>query len=74
MPFEIGKCYQHTTGLKVKVWGRVTTYMWGETLLGETNDGQLQPLSDKNDASVNWKEIPDFGPDTLYKPAARGGR
>jgi hypothetical protein len=70
MPFEIGKCYQHTTGRKMKIWCRVETYMWGHTLLAETDDGQLQPVTDKADGSVNWKEIPDFGDQSLYAPKA----
>lgn len=57
MIFEIGKTYQHTTGKKMTIIGRLKTHAWGECLIGETDRGDLVPVGEQEDNAVNWKEI-----------------
>jgi len=42
--FEIGKCYQHTTGREIKVIARAETTAYGSTLIAE--NAFAKPLPD----------------------------
>jgi hypothetical protein len=55
--FEIGKSYQHNTGKRMTIIGRLKTYLWGECLIGETDHAELVPVGEKEDNCVNWVEI-----------------
>lgn len=56
MIFEIGKTYKHTTGKKMTIIGRLKTHVYGECLIGELDTGELVPVGDQEDNSVNWTE------------------
>lgn len=56
MIFEIGKTYQHSTGKRMTIIGRLKTHLWGECLIGETDTGELVPVGEQEDNSVNWTE------------------
>lgn len=57
MVFEIGKCYQYTTGIRMKVLGRLKTTVWGECLIAETSSMKLIPVGLDESAAVNYREI-----------------
>jgi hypothetical protein len=61
MIFEIGKTYQHTTGKKMTIIGRLKTHAWGECLIGETDMADLVPVGEQEDNAVNWKEVESEG-------------
>lgn len=56
--FEIGKCYENTTGRRMHICGQLATFFWEKTLIAEDNRGTLLPIGDTEDAAVNWFEIP----------------
>lgn len=57
MKFEIGKTYQHTTGKRMTIIGRLKTHTYGECLIGEDDAGELLPVGE--DHSDNWQEVED---------------
>lgn len=57
MIFEIGKTYQHSTGKKMTIIGKLTTHIWGEALIGETDNGELLPVGEKEENTMGWEEI-----------------
>lgn len=59
MIFEIGKTYTHTTGKKMTIIGRLKTHIYGECLIGECDTGELVPVGEQEDNSVNWVESED---------------
>lgn len=54
MIFEIGKTYKHTTGKKMTIIGRLKTHVYGECLIGELDTGELVPVGEQEDNSINW--------------------
>jgi hypothetical protein len=56
MIFEIGKTYRHSTGKKMTIIGKLETHIWGECLIGETSDGELVPVGELEEHTVNWIE------------------
>lgn len=58
--FEIGKCYQHTTGRKMRIIGEMDTYYYGHCLIGETDTGEYIPVGREAENAVNWIECEDF--------------
>lgn len=84
--FEIGKAYEHHSGVQVFICGAVDSIMYGKCLIGEQgwnreklairtkraienremmprggfdcDRGQFMPISDQEDAFVNYFEIP----------------
>lgn len=58
--FEVGKCYEHTTGKKMRIISEVDTYFYGHGLLAETNTGQYEIVGMKEEHTINWKECDDF--------------
>lgn len=44
MIFEIGKTYKHSTSKKMTIVGEADTKAYGHCLVGETEDGELQPV------------------------------
>lgn len=60
MVFEVGKCYEHTTGKKMRIISEVDTYFYGHGLLAETNTGQYEIVGMKEEHTINWKECDDF--------------
>lgn len=57
MIFEVGKTYQHSTGKKMTIIGKLETHIWGECLIGETSDGELVPVGESEENAVNWVEV-----------------
>jgi len=55
--FEIGKCYEHTTGYQLFVCGFVDSALYGKTLIAENSKGQFEPVGDREEHIVNFKEI-----------------
>ena len=65
MVFELGKCYQHTTGQRFKVIAEVDTYMYGpNVLIAETDKGDFIPLGRDEAATMNYSLCDDFTLDT----------
>lgn len=58
MKFEVGKCYVHTTGEKIRIIARVNTYFYGEGLLAESHSAYYYVVCEDN--TVNWSECEDF--------------
>lgn len=56
MIFEIGKTYKHTTGQKMTIIGRLKTKTYGECLIDERDTGELLPVGEQEDNTVNWTE------------------
>lgn len=67
MKFEIGKCYVHTTGEKIRIIARVNTYFYGEALLAETNEGNYYPVGENEDNTINWSECEDFAKEDVTR-------
>ena len=58
MKFELGKCYQHTSGEMMSIIGKANTCLYGDVLVAETSDSSsLMPVGTDDDAAVNWSEI-----------------
>ena len=59
MIFEIGKCYEHATGLQMHIIGEVATMMRGKGLLAEQygNGNELTQVGTFPENAVNWNEI-----------------
>lgn len=55
--FEVGKCYEHITGRRIYICGWLITRAWGKTLVREDAGGNLIPIGDTEEATVNWSEI-----------------
>ena len=60
MIFEVGKCYEHATGQKMRIIGEMDTYFYGHCLIGETDKATYIPVGHTEEHSVNWKECGDF--------------
>lgn len=60
MKFETGKCYQHTTGAKVRMLCEIDTYFYGHCILGETDNGKYVPCGMSEENSENYVECEDF--------------
>lgn len=65
MKFEIGKCYQHATGKKMRIIAEIETCFYGHCLLGETDDGYLKPVGKGESHFENWQECEDFANQVL---------
>ena len=57
MKFELGKYYQHTTGMKLHICGLSDTYYHGRCFVGENNKGELLPVGSDEASAVNFHEI-----------------
>lgn len=60
MIFEIGKFYRHPSGRDMAILGRVTTTLWGESLLAECacqRGHLLQAVGEDKTSAQNWEEI-----------------
>jgi len=59
MLFEIGKCYEHITGVRMKILCEAETTQWGNTLIAEEGKHGHGLISVANDidCNVNWTEI-----------------
>lgn len=57
MTFELGKVYQHTTGIQMKIVGEANTTLYGKCLVGEDNYGKLKPIGADSSNAENWIEI-----------------
>lgn len=58
--FEIGKCYEHTDGTKMRIIAKVNTHFYGWGLLGETDTAEYMVVGREPENAVNWKECEDF--------------
>ena len=47
MVFEVGKCYEHETGMKMRI-------------IGETDRATYMPVGQTEHNTVNWTECKDF--------------
>lgn len=56
MKFEVGKTYQHSTGKRMTIIGRLKTHIYGECLIGERDTGELVPVGELEENAVNWHE------------------
>lgn len=56
--FKSGKAYQHTNGEKILIHDYVDTYYYGKGLLAETDKGDYKVVGDKEENSINFREIP----------------
>ena len=57
MIFEIGKTYRHNSGKIMTIIGRLKTHIYGECLIGECDTGELIPVGESEDNTVNWQMI-----------------
>ena len=58
MKFEIGKYYQHSSGGEViHILAKVNTFFYGETLLAETNSGDLNPVGCDECNAENYLQV-----------------
>lgn len=60
MVFEIGKCYKHATGKKMRIIAEIDTYFYGHCLLGEDDSANYIPCGMTEEHTVNWEESEDF--------------
>lgn len=60
MIFEVGKCYEHTTGLKMRILAEVDTCAYGHVMIGEDNYGRIVPIGTGEEATANYVECEDF--------------
>ena len=60
MKFEIGKCYKHTYGKKMRIIAEINTYFYGHCLLAESNSAEYIPVGTEEENAVNWVECEDF--------------
>jgi hypothetical protein len=54
--FEVGKTYQHSTGKRMTIIGRLKTHTYGECLIGEYDNGELIPVGELEENAINWHE------------------
>ena len=60
MIFEVGKCYEHATGQKIRILCEVDTHFYGHGLMAETDEAKYYVVGIGEDYAVNWKECKDF--------------
>lgn len=60
MKFEIGKCYKHTSGKKMRIIAETDTYFYGHCLLAEYDSAEYIPVGAEEENAVNWVECEDF--------------
>lgn len=60
MIFEVGKCYVHTTGHKIRIIAKVNTHFYGEGLLAENNDAKYLIVGEREENAENYTECEDF--------------
>lgn len=60
MKFQVGKCYQHTTGQKIRMLCEIDTYFYGHCILGETESAGLVPCGIEEEHTINYVECEDF--------------
>jgi hypothetical protein len=57
MKFQIGKYYQHGSGLVISIIGTANTFFHGSCLLAEEEGGRLTPIGEDEDAARYWHEV-----------------
>ena len=60
MKFQVGKCYQHTTGRKIRMLCEIDTYFYGHCILGETESAGFVPCGMEEENAINYVECEDF--------------
>lgn len=60
MIFEVGKCYEHTTGLKIRILAEADTCAYGHVLIAEDSYGRIVPIGTGEEATFNYTECEDF--------------
>ncbi|WP_296117610.1 hypothetical protein [uncultured Eubacterium sp.] len=60
MIFEVGKCYEHTNGLKLRILADVVTCAYGRVFIAEDNYGRITPQGIGEESSLNYVECEDF--------------
>lgn len=62
MKFELGKTYEHNSGIKMKIVGYALTYIHGECYVGEElASGELLPVGRDEESAINWHEVKERG-------------
>lgn len=64
MTFEVGKCYEHVNGLKIRIITEAYTCAYGRVLIAEDNHGRFMPMGTDEIAALNYTECEDFMPDS----------
>ena len=57
MKFELGKCYEHTTGKQMKIVGVADTTLYGLGFVGETPEGTYSIVGTSKENAINFVEI-----------------
>lgn len=57
MIFEVGKTYQHTSGKRMTIIGRLKTNTYGVCLIGEDDAGELHQVGENEENAINWHEV-----------------
>lgn len=58
MIFEVGKHYEHSTGKKMHILGKVNSDMYySPCLVAEDLEGNFIPVGTDEENAVNWNEI-----------------
>ncbi len=57
LKFELGKCYKHSNGKRVRICGAVATYFHGVSLVGEYSSGEIYLVSSLPDATTGFSVI-----------------
>ena len=60
MIFEVGKSYEHTNGLKLRILADVITCAYGRVFIAEDNYGRITPQGIGEESSLNYVECEDF--------------
>lgn len=60
MIFEVGKCYIHNSGQRMRIICEADTYYYGHCLIGETDTCEYIPVGMSEENTVNWKICEDF--------------
>lgn len=60
MIFEVGKCYEHINGLKLRILADVVTCAYGRVFIAEDNYGRITPQGIGEESSLNYVECEDF--------------
>lgn len=57
--FELGKCYEHSSGKQIYICGIVDTILYATCFVAEQNDScELAPIAmNSKDATANWKKL-----------------
>ena len=61
MIFQYGKTYKHNSGKVITIVGVADTHTYGKCLIAEDEYGQLSPVGQEDENTVNWQEVNSNG-------------